>query len=186
MTTHPAEPARHGAAADARPDLEEAPIVGVPHPRATERVAEPISESRPPEAAGTDTGTDLSSVSTAELVRRLSTQLSELVRSELDLARTELVAKGRRAGIGAGLAGTGGIVALYGAAALIAAAIAGLATVVPLWLAALAIGVLLLLVAGLFAAVGRDRLRHATPPVPERAVRGVQQDVETLREAVKR
>jgi Putative Actinobacterial Holin-X, holin superfamily III len=182
MTTHPAEPARTGATDAARPDPEEAPIVGVPHPRATERIAGPIAGSRTPE----DAHTDLSSASTAELVRRLSTQLSELVRSELELARTELVAKGRRAGTGAGLAGTGGVVALYGVAALIAAAIAGLATVMPLWLAALGIGVLLLLVAGLFAAVGRDRLRRATPPVPERAVHAVQQDVETIREAVKR
>ena len=45
---------------------------------------------------------------TGELVTRLSTQISELVRGELALAKAELAQKGKRAGIGAGLAGTAG------------------------------------------------------------------------------
>jgi Flp pilus assembly protein TadB len=118
-------------------------------------------------------------VSTSELVKRLSTQLSELVRGELELARTELTAKGKRAG-------AGGIVALYGVAALIAAAIAGLALVLPLWLSALLIGVVLLIVAGVLALLGRNQLRGATPPVPEQAVDSVQRDVRTVKEAVQR
>jgi hypothetical protein len=129
---------------------------------------------------------DLSDVSTGELVRKLSTQLSELVRRELELARTELAAKGKRAGAGAGLAGAGGVVALFGAGALVAAAVAGLATVMPVWLSALIVGVVLLIVAGVLALAGRSRLRTATPPVPEQAVRGVQDDVSTLRNAVHR
>lgn len=137
-----------------------------------------------PEHAGTGAG--LSDVSTGELVRRLSAQLSELFRRELELARTELTAKGKRAGAGAGLAGAGGVVALFGVGALVAAAIAGLATVVPVWLSALIIGVALLVVAGILALVGRGRLRRATPPVPEQAVQGVQSDVDAVRNAVHR
>jgi MFS family permease len=131
-------------------------------------------------------GAGLSDVSTGELVRRLSTQLSELFRRELELARTELTAKGKRAGAGAGLAGAGGVVALFGVGALVASAIAGLATVVPVWLSALIIGVVLLLVAGVLALVGRGRLRRAAPPVPEQAVQGVQSDVSAVRNAVHR
>ncbi|GAA1322258.1 phage holin family protein [Pseudonocardia xinjiangensis] len=129
---------------------------------------------------------DPADVPTGELVKRLSTQLSELIRGELELARTELTAKGKRAGAGAGLAGAGGIVALYGVAALIAAAIAGLALVLPLWLSALLIGVVLLIVAGVLALLGRNQLRGATPPVPEQAVDSVQRDVRTVKEAVQR
>ena len=129
---------------------------------------------------------DLSDVSTGELVRRLSAQLSELFRRELELARTELTTKGKRAGAGAGLAGAGGVVALFGVGALVAAAVAGLATVVPVWLSALIVGVVLLLVAGVLALVGRGRLRGAAPPVPEQAVRGVQSDVSAVRNAVHR
>jgi uncharacterized membrane protein YqjE len=127
---------------------------------------------------------DLSHASTGELVKRLSTQLSELVRGELELARTELTEKGKRAGAGAGLAGAGGVVALFGVGALIAAAIAALALVVPVWLSALIIGVVLLLVAGLLALAGRKQLRGATPPVPEQAVENVQRDVQTVKGAV--
>lgn len=41
--------------------------------------------------------------STAELVQRAAEQVSRLVRDELALARAELTAKGKHAGIGAGL-----------------------------------------------------------------------------------
>jgi MFS family permease len=144
----------------------------------------PTESGTPP--TGADRTDDLSSASTGELVQRLSAQLSELVRRELDLARTELATKGKRAGAGAGLAGAGGVVALYGVGALIASAIAGLATVLPVWLSALIVGVVLLLVAGVLALVGRSRLREATPPVPEQAVRGVQDDVAAVKNAVHR
>jgi MFS family permease len=137
-------------------------------------------------AAGTDRTDDLSTASTGELVRRLSAQLSELVRRELDLARTELASKGKRAGAGAGLAGAGGVLALFGVGALIAAAIAGLATVMPVWLSALIVAAVLLLVAGVLALVGRGRLRQAAPPVPEQAVRGAQDDVAAVKNAVHR
>jgi uncharacterized membrane protein YqjE len=129
---------------------------------------------------------DPSDLSTGELVTRLSGQVSELVRGELELARAELASKGKRAGVGAGLAGAGGVLALYGGGALVAAAIAALALVVDVWLAALVVGVLLLLVAGLLAVVGKNRIRSATPPVPERAVAGAKRDVETVKQAVRR
>jgi MFS family permease len=142
------------------------------------------AQRTPPGSAAT--GADLSDVSTGELVQRLSAQLSELVRRELELARTELAAKGKRAGAGAGLAGAGGVVALFGIGAVIAAAIAGLATVVPVWLSALIVGVVLLLVAAVLGLAGRGRLRRATPPVPEQAVRAVQEDVAVIKNSVSR
>ena len=151
---------------------------GVPSQRAP--------DARGASVAGADPADDLSSASTGELVRRLSTQLSELVRRELELARTELAAKGKRAGAGAGLAGAGGVIALFGVGALVAAAIAGLATILPVWLSALIVGVVLLLVAGVLALAGRSQLQRATPPVPEQAVQGVQDDVAAVKGAVHR
>jgi uncharacterized membrane protein YqjE len=139
-----------------------------------------------PGAAPAEPVSPEANLSTGELVQRLSTQLSELVRGELELARAELTAKGKRAGAGAGLAGAGGVVALFGVGALIAAAIAGLATVLDVWLAALIIGVVLLVVAGVLALAGRSQLQKATPATPERTVHEVQLDVETVKEAVRR
>jgi hypothetical protein len=124
--------------------------------------------------------------STSELVRRLSTQLSELIRGELALARAELTTKGKRIGAGAGLAGAGGVLAFYGGGALVAAAVAGLATVMSVWLAALIVGVVLLAVAGVLALVGRKQIQHAQPPVPEQAVEGLKQDVEAVKGGLQR
>jgi uncharacterized membrane protein YqjE len=123
--------------------------------------------------------------STAELVQRATEQAARLVRDELRLARMELAEKGRHAGFGAGLMGGGGLVALYGVAALIAALVLGLAEVMAGWQAAAIVGVFLLLVAGALALAGRRQVRQAVPPVPEEAVEGVRRDIETVTSAVR-
>ena len=61
-----------------------------------------------------------------ELARQLPEQISRLVREELRLAQLEMTQKGKRAGIGAGMLGGGGVIALYGVAAVLAAAILAL------------------------------------------------------------
>ena len=87
---------------------------------------------------------DLEHATTGELVTRLSEQVSALVKSELELARAELTRKGMRMGVGAGLAGSGGLLGAYGFGLLLAAAVAALALVWPVWLAALVIGIVVL------------------------------------------
>jgi uncharacterized membrane protein YqjE len=119
--------------------------------------------------------------SVAELVRQSTEQVSRLVRDELRLARAEMAEKGKQAGVGAGLLGGGGVVALYGVAALLTAIVLGLAEVMPGWLAALIVAVLLLAVAGVMAVLGRKRVKQAAPPVPEQAVRSVQADVDEVK-----
>jgi hypothetical protein len=77
--------------------------------------------------------------------------------------------------------GGAGVVALYGIGALIAAAILGLATVLEPWIAAAAIGVGLLVIAGLLALTGKKEIEEAGPPKPELAMESVQRDVETVK-----
>lgn len=124
--------------------------------------------------------------STAELLRQLSEQTRTLVREEIRLARIELGEKGRSAGLGAGLLGGAGVVAMYGAAAVIAAVVAALALVMPVWAAALIVGAVLLATAGVLALTGRDRVRQAMPPMPDGAVEDVKKDVEVVRERTRR
>jgi uncharacterized membrane protein YqjE len=116
-----------------------------------------------------------------ELVQELSQQTAALVRQEMRLAQVELQEKGKHAGIGAGMFGGAGLVALYGAAVLIAAVIMLLATAVEPWIAALIVGVVLLAVAGVLALLGRKQVDRATPPKPERAMESVQDDVEHVK-----
>jgi hypothetical protein len=129
--------------------------------------------------------TDTNQKTTAELVKTASEQISRLVRDELKLAQAELANKGKHAGIGAGLFGAGGLIALYGVAALLTAVVLLLAYVMPAWVAAVIVGVLLLGVAGLLALVGKKQVQQATPAAPEEAVTNVKADVATVREAVK-
>ena len=89
-------------------------------------------------------------------------------------------------GMGIGMLSGGGLIALYGAACLIAAAIIGLATAVPAWLAALLIGAALLAVAAATAITGRAQLKKAAPGVPEQAVQNVKADVEEVKESAQR
>ena len=106
------------------------------------------------------------------LVAQLSSDVSRLVRDELQLAKAELKDKGKEAGIGIGLFGGAGTIALYGLGALVAAAICGLATAVPAWLSALIIAVVLFAIAGVAAVLGKRHVSHATPPMPKGGCRG--------------
>jgi membrane protein len=121
---------------------------------------------------------------TGELVKDLSTQVSALVRQELELAKVELTAKGKQAGIGAGLLGGAGLFALYGVGALVATAILALATAVDGWLAALIVAVALLALAGVLALLGKRRAQRAVPPLPEQAVETLKEDVRYTKEHV--
>jgi Putative Actinobacterial Holin-X, holin superfamily III len=116
--------------------------------------------------------------STGELVKQLSEQTSRLVRQEMELAKTELAIKGKRAGVGAGMFGTAGLLGLYAVGALITAAIAALATAVDTWLAALIVAVVLGAAAGVVALLGKNKVQEAMPPVPEDSVESVKEDVQ--------
>jgi uncharacterized membrane protein YqjE len=121
-----------------------------------------------------------------ELVRQLTEQVSRLVRQELQLAKLELAEKGKRAGLGAGLLGGSGVVALYGLGALVAAAILLLATVVTPWVAALLVALALFVVAAVLALLGRGQVRRATPPLPQQAAASVKADVQEITTRVRR
>jgi uncharacterized membrane protein YqjE len=123
--------------------------------------------------------------STGDLVKQLSEQTSTLVRQEVELAKLELTEKGKQAGVGAGILGGAGLVAMLGIVALTAALIAGLAEAMDVWGAALIVGVVYIAVAGMLALLGRDRVRRGMPPKPEETIETVKEDVEWARNQAK-
>jgi uncharacterized membrane protein YqjE len=129
---------------------------------------------------------ELSDKSMGDLVQRLSQQTATLVRQEMRLAQVELQEKGKRAGLGAGMFGGAGLIALYGVGAVIAAAILLIATAMEPWLAALIVGAALLAVAGVLGLLGKKQVDQATPPKPEQAIESVQHDVEHVKERARR
>ncbi|MEU6076537.1 phage holin family protein [Micromonospora sp. NPDC047074] len=137
------------------------------------------------DVANTRASRNGSEPSTAELVQRATEQVSRLVRDELALARAELTQKGKHAGIGIGLFGGGGALALFGLGALVATAILLLDLVLPAWAAALIVAVVLFAAAGVLALVGKKQVSQAVPPVPASTVRSVRADVDTVTAAVR-
>ena len=119
-------------------------------------------------------------LSTGRLVAQVGEDLSTLVRDELALARHDIAEAGKRAGVGAGLFGVAGIVALYGLGVLLAAAVLGLAQVTDPWLAALIVGVALFVVSGVAALVGKSNVSKVTQAPAARA-ESVQADVDAAK-----
>jgi Putative Actinobacterial Holin-X, holin superfamily III len=115
---------------------------------------------------------------TGDLLKELSDHTTTLVRQELELAKAELGEKGKTAGLGAGMFGGAGVFGLGAFGALTACIIAALDAAMPLWLAALIPAVAYAAVAGVLALRGRDKVRAATPPVPEQATESVKEDVQ--------
>ena len=123
--------------------------------------------------------------STAELLRRLSEQTTELARKEIELAKLELQEKGRKAGIGAGLFGGAGALGFYALGAFTAFLILVLDTALAAWLAALIVTVVYGAIAGVLALQGKTKVQEATPPVPEQAVETTKEDVEWVKTRAK-
>jgi uncharacterized membrane protein YqjE len=124
--------------------------------------------------------------SAGELVKELTELVPRLVRDELKLAQIEMTRKGKQAGVGAGMLGASGLIALYAVGCLLACVIIALSGVIAAWLSALIVGAALLAVSGVAALVGKGRLTKAAPPVPRQAIDSVHADVEEIREKAHR
>jgi hypothetical protein len=135
-----------------------------------------VTENHDPSVTRPPDGSEQASV--AELVKQLSEQTSRLARQEVELAKAELVVKGKRAGIGAGMFGGAGIFGFYALGALTATAILALSTAVAAWLGALIVTVLLGATAGVLALQGKNKIHQASPPVPEQATESVNEDIQ--------
>jgi hypothetical protein len=121
-----------------------------------------------------------------DLVRRLSEQTATLVRQEMHLAQAELKQKGKRAGIGAGLLGAAGVIALAALGAFVAALILVLGEVVDMWVSAFIVTGGLAMVAGIVAVAGKKQVSEAVPPKPEATIESVQADVAEIKEKARR
>jgi uncharacterized membrane protein YqjE len=140
---------------------------------------EPYSSEQP--ASGSGAEVDPHQKTSAELLKDLSTQLTGLIHQELELAKAELGQKTKRMGLGAGLFGGAGLLAVFGLAAMVTAAIAGLAQVVAVWAAALIVAGALLAIAGVLALTGKTEVQQGSPPVPEEAIQSTKEDVAWLK-----
>ena len=135
--------------------------------------------STPAEPASPELRTpDSSRPSVGELFSDVASDLSTLIRQEIELAKAELSEKGKQAGIGLGMFGGAGLLGLLAALTLTTCVVAALSTQMKVWIAALIVTVVYGAAAGVLALQGKNRVAEATPPVPEQTVETVKEDVQ--------
>ena len=135
--------------------------------------------------AGTETRPDVSGVSVGQLIGEVASDLSTLMRQELELARAEVTAEARKAGKGAGMLGGAGY-AGHMFALLVSLALAfGIADLLDFsW------GWGLLIVGLIWGAVayvlyGKGRAQLKTVNAPEQTVESLKEDVQWAKNRTK-
>jgi uncharacterized membrane protein YqjE len=110
------------------------------------------------------------------LVKGIITDVRQLIREEVALARVEIREQASRAKLAASALGAGAVALALGAMFLLVAVAAGIADLLdwPVWAGFLVVALLLSIAGCVMLSMGRNRLR-SVHPVPE-------QTVETLKE----
>ncbi len=130
-------------------------------------------------------GPDPSDRSIKEIVDVLRPQVQELVAKQVELARTELLPVGKRAGLAAGLLAAAAVFMLVFLIIFSLTAVYLLDSFLSLWLAALIVSVILLVVGGILAAAGASILRRLDPK-PHKTIATLQQNVNWLKGQISR
>lgn len=108
--------------------------------------------------------------SIGELIGDLTRETTQLVRQEINLAKTEMTVKATKVGKDVGVIAAGGFLAFAGALTLIAFIVLTLIRLgLAPWLSALLVGVVLVGIGGALAMSGINKLKQVDP-VPHQAV----------------
>jgi hypothetical protein len=132
----------------------------------------------------------MADINIAEIIKSVQEDVTTIVRGEIELVKAELLPQAKSAGVGAGLFGAAGYLALtgsillfigcgFGLSALYLAL--GLETPIAQLLGFVTIAVILFVLAGILALVGKGRLKFSGP---EQTVDSVEQSVSAVRSAV--
>jgi len=114
--------------------------------------------------------------SLGELFGELAKETSDLVRQEVQLAKTEMTQKASAVGKDAGMITAGGFVAYAGLLALIAAIIVGLGQLgVPWWLSAFIVGVVVAVVGYFLIQKGINAIKHMNM-APQQTIQTLKED----------
>ena len=122
--------------------------------------------------------------SVPEILEDIASNLTQLVQAEFRLAKSELKEGAERvAGPGATL-GAGAVLAFYGFGFLLLAAVHALSLVMAGWLAALIVGGVLAVAAGILIGAGGTKLRRVNL-IPDKTMRTLEEDVQWAKQQIK-
>ena len=119
--------------------------------------------------------------SIGELFGDLAQEVGSLVRQEIALAKVEMSRKATEAGKSAGMVAAGGTLAHAGLLAVIAGAILALGTLIPLWIAALIVGFVVLAIGASLAAKHLKALK-SLDPAPRETLETLKEDARWAKE----
>lgn len=130
----------------------------------------------------------------SETVKSITEDVKFIAKTEIELAKAEVLPKVKSAGIGAGLLGGAGYFALNAASLLYVAASLGVGILLmsvfeilpAITLGFVIVAVVMLLIAGILALVGKGKLEAMKDPQPKLAISQAEGVVEDLKGAVRR
>jgi uncharacterized membrane protein YqjE len=116
----------------------------------------------------------------AKLVEGAFANVQEIIRSEVRLAKVETREELTKAARAGALLGGGIVLALFALGFLLWSAVYGLWIAWPGWLAALVVGAILAIIAGVAITFGRTKMRGVKVP-PPRTMENVRENLEWVR-----
>ena len=119
--------------------------------------------------------------SIGDLFGELARELGTLVRQEIHLAKVEMSQKAGQAGRDAGMVAFGGMLAHAGLLAVIAGMVLALGTLIPLWVSAVIVGVVVLAI-GAGLARARISAMKRIDPAPRQTLETLKEDARWARE----
>lgn len=117
--------------------------------------------------------------SVGELLGELYRGASSLIQLELELAKTEMSQKASRVGKNVGFLAAGGAIAYAGFLAILAGIIALLGLLIPLWLSALIIGLVVASIGGALVMSGLKTLQQESV-APQKTLDTLKEDKEWM------
>jgi uncharacterized membrane protein YqjE len=120
------------------------------------------------------------------LIADIPTLVTDLVQREIELVKTEIVAKLKALGVGVGVIAAALLVLLAMLGVLLTAAIFALSLIMPGWLAALLVAAVLLIVAVILCLIGYRILKKGIPPYPSESIDSLRRDLRAIKGIGKR
>jgi VIT1/CCC1 family predicted Fe2+/Mn2+ transporter len=119
-----------------------------------------------------------------EVLQGIVGNIEEIIRSEVQLAKTEVKDELSKASRPAGMMGAGFVLSLYAGGFMLLAAVYGLTYVMAAWMAALIVGVVLAIAATLFISVGKKNLKLVNA-VPQRTAETMRENMEWAKKQIR-
>jgi hypothetical protein len=121
------------------------------------------------------------------LIAEIPTLVTDLVQREIELVKTELIAKLKALGVGAGVLAAALLVLLAMIGVLLTAAIFALTlTGLPGWAAALIVAGALFIIAVILGLIGYSILKRGVPPIPTESIDSIKRDIRAIKGIGKR